>query len=56
MPTPDHAHPHHHHHPGEGHPPASVSPSILRLSALQRLIAAAAAIAVIWATVIWAMA
>jgi hypothetical protein len=24
--------PHHHHHPGHAHPPATVSPSILRLS------------------------
>ena len=29
--------PHHHHHPGHAHPPATVSPSILRLSALERI-------------------
>jgi hypothetical protein len=46
----------HHHHPGRGHPPAAVAASILRLSALQRLMIAGAAIAVLWATVIWAMA
>ena len=34
---------HHHHHPGEGHPPASISPSILRLSAVERLAAAGGA-------------
>jgi len=54
MPT--HMHEHHHHPPGEGHPPASVSLSILRLSALERLAAAGLVVAVIWATVFWAMA
>jgi hypothetical protein len=48
-------HPHHHHHPGQGHPPASISPSILRMSALQRLAIAAALIALLWGAVIWAM-
>jgi hypothetical protein len=33
-----------------------VSPSILRLAALQRLAAAALLIALIWAAVLWAMA
>ena len=33
----DHHGHHHHHHPGHVHPPASVHPSILRLSVLQRL-------------------
>ena len=56
MPTHVHDHHHHHHHPGEGHPPASISPSILRLSALERLAAAGGLIVVIWAAVIWAMA
>jgi hypothetical protein len=51
----EHGH-HHHHHPGEGHPPASISPSILRLSAVERLAAAGVVIAVIWAAVFWAMA
>jgi hypothetical protein len=54
--THSHQHHHHHHHAGEGHPPAAVSPSILRLSVFERLVAAAAAIAVIWSIVIWAMA
>jgi len=53
MPT--HVH-EHHHHPGEGHPPATVAPSILRLSALQRLAAAGAMIGLIWVAVVWAMA
>jgi hypothetical protein len=51
MPTPAQ----HHHHPGEGHPPASIALSILRLSALHRLAAAGVVIAVMWAAVIWAM-
>jgi len=48
--------PHHHHHAGHAHPPATVSPSILRLSALQRVTAVAALIAALWGAVIWAMA
>jgi hypothetical protein len=55
MPTHIHDH-HHHHHPGEGHPPASISPSILRLSAIERLAAASVVIVMIWAAVFWAMA
>ncbi len=55
-PVPTHVHTHRHrHHAGEGHPPASVSPSILRLSAAERLAAAGVMIALIWATVFWAM-
>ena len=49
-----HAH-HHHHHPGHVHPPASVHPSILRLSALERLAPTAVAIAALWLAVFWAM-
>jgi hypothetical protein len=59
MPTEVHPHyhgHHHHHEPGEGHPPAAISPSILRLSAAERLAAAGVLIAVIWAVVFWAMA
>ena len=55
MPSHDHGPGQHHHHPGEGHPPASISPSILRLSAAQRLAAAGAVIAIIWAAAFWAM-
>jgi hypothetical protein len=47
---------HQHHHPGHAHPPATVSPSILRLSALERLAAVAAVIVVLWGAVFWAMA
>ena len=47
--------PHHHHHPGHAHPPATVSASILRLSALERLAAVAVLIAALWGAVIWAM-
>jgi hypothetical protein len=55
MPT--HVHPQHHHHhpPGQGHPPASISPSILRMSVVERLAIAAALIAVLWAAVLCAM-
>jgi hypothetical protein len=48
--------PHHHHHPGRAHPPVTVSPSILRLSALERLAAAAVLIVALWGAVLWAMA
>ena len=46
---------HHHHHPAGVHPPASVHPSILRLSVLQRLGFAAGLIALVWAAAFWAM-
>jgi hypothetical protein len=54
MPTTVHYH-RHQHPPGEGHPPAAIAPSILRMSALQRLAVATGLIAVIWGVVIWAM-
>ncbi len=47
--------PHPHHHPGRGHPPASISPSILRLSVFERLLVSGAIIALLWVAVIWAM-
>jgi hypothetical protein len=47
--------PHQHHHPGRGHPPAAISPSILRLSVTKRLAISAALIALIWMAVMWAM-
>jgi hypothetical protein len=50
----DHSH-HHHHHANEGHPPATVTPSILRLSALERLVGAAVVSIALWAAVYWAM-
>jgi hypothetical protein len=46
---------HHHHAPGHAHPPASVSPSILRLSAWERLAVAAVIIAALWGAVAWAI-
>ncbi len=46
-----HMDPHHHHHPGHSHPPATVSPSILRLSALERLAAVAVLIVALWGAV-----
>jgi hypothetical protein len=56
MPTHVHPHQHHHHHyPGQGHPPASVSPSILRMSVVERLAIVAALIAALWGAVLWAM-
>jgi hypothetical protein len=45
----------HHHHPGHAHPPASVHPSIMRLSAPERLAAATLVIVVLWGVVYWAM-
>lgn len=51
-----HVHDHHHHHaPGQGHPPATIGPSLLRMTVGARLSVAAVLIALIWAVVIWAM-
>jgi hypothetical protein len=56
MPTPvSHAHPHRHHHPGAGHPPATVTPSMLRMSLAERLAISGVLIAVLWGAVLWAM-
>ncbi len=52
MPDTSHAH---HHGPGQPHPPVAIAPSLLRMGALQRLLWAALAIALIWAGVLWAM-
>ena len=41
--------------PVRGIPPAAVSPSILRMSILERLAIAAALIALLWGAVVWAM-
>jgi hypothetical protein len=51
----DHHGHHHHHDPGHAHPPAGVAPSILRLSALERLGVAAGLIALLWAAAFWAL-
>jgi len=50
-----HGHHHHHHHPGQMHPPAFVHPSILRLSALQRLAFSTGLIALLWLAAFWVM-
>jgi hypothetical protein len=46
---------HHHNHPGHAHPPATVSPSILRLSAPERVAGVTLLIAALWLLVAWAM-
>ena len=46
---------HHHHHTGEAHPVARVAPSLLRMSARERLTLAAIAAIVLWAAVWWAL-
>jgi hypothetical protein len=49
-------HSHHHRHPpGQGHPPATISHSILRMSVVERLALAAVLIAALWGVVLWAM-
>ncbi|HVG51020.1 MAG TPA: hypothetical protein VM867_05245 [Xanthobacteraceae bacterium] len=45
----------HHHHAGHVHPPAQIGSSILRASAVQRLMVAAAGIALVWLGVFWAV-
>jgi hypothetical protein len=47
---------HAHSHPSIAHPPAPVPPSLLRLSAGQRLALAALLALVLWGAVLWAMA
>ena len=49
-------HPHHHHPAGAAHPAAQISPSLLRLSAAERLAGAAVVIALLWGAVFWAIA
>jgi hypothetical protein len=44
-----------HSHGDAPHEPTTISPSILRLSAWERLAAAAVLIAVLWGAVHWAM-
>jgi hypothetical protein len=51
-----HPHPHHHHDPDHAHPSAAVAPSLLRLSAAERLAGAAVLIALMWGAVFWAIA
>jgi hypothetical protein len=47
---------HPHHHPDHAHPSAAVAPSLLRLSAAERLVGAAVVIALLWGAVLWAIA
>jgi hypothetical protein len=46
---------HTHDHAGRGHPPAAISPSILRMSVLQRLSISGLLIVLLWSAVMWAM-
>jgi len=46
---------HHHHEAGHGHPARAVSPSVLRMSAAARLVAAVAIVGVLWVAVWWVM-
>jgi hypothetical protein len=46
---------HHHHDAGHGHPARVASPSLLRVSAAERLIAAMAVAALLWIAVLWVM-
>jgi len=45
----------HHHEAGHAHPSSTLSPSLLRLSASERLLASAAICAVLWLAVWWAL-
>jgi hypothetical protein len=45
----------HHHHAAGPHPSPAISPSLLRLSAAQRLAIAGVLIALIWAAAFWAV-
>ena len=44
-----------HSHGDAPHQPATIAPSILRLSAWQRLVAAAVLVAALWGAVHWAI-
>ncbi len=44
----------HHHHGGAPHPSLPIAPSLLRLSATQRLTIAGVLIALVWAALWWA--
>jgi hypothetical protein len=46
---------HHHHETGHGHPARAVSPSLLRMSAAERFVAALAIAGVLWVAVWWVM-
>jgi hypothetical protein len=46
---------HHRHEAGHGHPARAASPSLLRMSAVERLAAALAIAAALWAATWWVM-
>jgi hypothetical protein len=46
---------HHHHEPGHAHPVAGVAPSLLRMSALERVVVAAVVAGILWIAVWWAI-
>jgi hypothetical protein len=46
---------HHHHHGEARHPPATVLPSLLRMSLVQRIAIAAALSAAVWLAAYWAI-
>jgi len=45
----------HHHHGGPTHPAPTITPSLLRLSAPQRIAIAGVLIVLIWASALWAI-
>ena len=46
---------HHHHEAGHGHPARAVPPSLMRMSAVERFVAALAIAGVLWVAVWWVM-
>jgi len=46
---------HHHHESGHGHPARAVPPSLMRMSAVERFVAALAIAGVLWVSVWWVM-
>jgi hypothetical protein len=46
---------HHHHEAGHNHPARVAPPSLLRMSAAERLIAAVVIAGVLWIAVLWVM-
>ena len=45
----------HHHHSGAIHPSPTIKPSLLRLSAPQRIAVAGVLLALIWLSALWAI-
>ncbi len=45
----------HHQHADHAHPSPRLAPSLLRMSATERVAAAAVVIAMLWGAVLWAM-